>query len=255
MTLLVGAGTFAITFVAGLIGLWLHRFLPEEHRSGESKDTVRLVQALIASMATLVLGLLIASASTHYRSQAEGIMDLAADIIVLDIALAHSGPQSDAAREQLRSMVAAAVAAHVLQRHTDQSLETATFDAFQAAVSGLRPSNPGEASAQARALEMAGRLVQGRVLLLLHGTLNQVQWPFLGVLVSWLAMLFVAMGIFARTNTMTVVAIFAGALAVSGAIFLILELEHPRVGILRVSDAPLRFAQHHLGLWPGPAGR
>jgi hypothetical protein len=65
MTLLVGAGVFCLTLLAGLIGLALHHALPEDHRSGESKDSVRLVQALIASMATLVLGLLIASASTH----------------------------------------------------------------------------------------------------------------------------------------------------------------------------------------------
>lgn len=252
MTLLAGAGVFFLTFVASLIGLALHRALPEDHRGGESKDTVRLVQALIASMATLVLGLLIASASTHYRSQAEGVSELAADVIVLDIALAHSGPDADLARRELRGMVQAAVHDHVLQsRQPDRAIDTVRFDAFHDAVARLHPSNPGEAAAQSRALAVASRLVQARVLLMMHDATNDVQWPFLAVLVSWLAMLFLAMGVFAQWNRLIIVALFAGSLAVSGAIFLILELEHPRVGLLRVSDKPLRFALQQLGRWPG----
>ncbi len=252
MTLLVGGGVFVLTLVAGLIGLALHRALPEDHRSGESKDTVRLVQALIASMATLVLGLLIASASTHYRNQAEGVSELAADVLVLDIALAHAGPQADVARRELRGLVETAVRHHVLEtRQTVPAIETARFDAFHDAVVQMHPADAGQAASQARALDMAGRLVQARVLLMMHDATNEVQWPFLTVLVSWLAMLFLAMGVFARANRIIVVAFIAGALAVSGAIFLILELEHPRIGLLRVSDLPLRFALQQLGHWHG----
>ena len=73
MTVVVGIGVFVLTLLSGFGGLWLHRRLLDHHRSDESKDVVRLVQALIASMATLVLGLLIASASSHYRTQADGV--------------------------------------------------------------------------------------------------------------------------------------------------------------------------------------
>jgi hypothetical protein len=250
MTLLVGAAVFIVTFGAGLIGLALHHKLAETHRSSESKDTVRLVQALIASIATLVLSLLIASASTHYRTQADGLAELASDIIVLDIALAHSGADADPARRELRAMVEAALEHRVLS-HEESPIDTVRFDAFHNAIAALRPSNAAEHASQQRALDMAGRLVQGRVLLLMKAAINDVQWPFLGVLVSWLAMLFLAMGVFSRANRLIIVAIFAGAVTVGGAIFLILELEQPRVGLLRVSDRPLRFALHHLGQWPG----
>lgn len=248
MTLVLGIGVFLLTFMAGLIGLALHRTLPEDHRSSDSKDTVRLVQALIASMATLVLGLLIASASSHFQTQAEGVAELAADIIVLDVALAHAGPEAAEARTSLRGMVDLAISAHVLHRRSDMPvIDTARFDAFHDAVAHMHPANPTQAAAQLRALQMAERLVQQRALLMVRDVSGEVQWPFLGVLVSWLALLFVAMGLFARTNTIIIVAMFAGALAVGGAIFLIAELQHPRTGLLRVSDAPLRFALQHLG--------
>jgi hypothetical protein len=38
------------------------------------------------------------------------------------------------------------------------------------------------------------------------------------------------------------------ALCVSGAIFLILEMDHPLAGWIRVSDAPMRAAITHLGM-------
>lgn len=242
MTLLIGVGVFALCFVAGLIGLALHRLLPEPHRGTDTKDTVRLVQALIASMATLVLGLLIASASAHFRAQGEGVADLAADLMVLDTTLSHVGPSAQEARSNLRGMVQEAIASHVLAAgRTAPVVDQSRFDAFYGAVARLRVANAGEHAAQARALDMAHRLVQARAQLLVRDVTDDVQWPFLGVLISWLGLLFLAMGLFVRANATIIVALFAGALAVGGAIFLIIELEHARTGLLRVSDEPLRF--------------
>ncbi|MEO3470616.1 hypothetical protein AAFN86_02030 [Roseomonas sp. CAU 1739] len=247
MTLLIGFGVFVLCMGAGILGLALHGALPEPHRGTETKDTVRLVQALIASMATLVLGLLIASASAHFRSQAEGVTELAADLLVLDVALAHVGPSAREARGTLRDMVQEAVSAHVLELGRNAPVvDQARFDAFFGAVARLRPGDEGERAAQARALEMAHRLVQSRAQLMVRDVTDDVQWPFLGVLISWLALLFLAMGLFVRINATIVLAMVAGALAVGGAIFLIIELEHPRTGLLRVSDAPLRFALERL---------
>jgi hypothetical protein len=171
---------------------------------------------------------------------------------VLDIALAHAGPEAEVARHELRSIVELAVRDHLMRsRDPNRAIDAVRFDAFHDAVMQLHPVDAAQAAAQARALAMANRLVQARILLMMQDATNNVQWPFLTVLVSWLAMLFLAIGIFARANRMIAVALVAGALAVAGAIFLILELEHPRIGLLRVSDEPLRFALEQLGRWPG----
>jgi hypothetical protein len=248
MTVVVGITVFVVTLLSGLIGLGLHRALLDHHRSSESKDVVRLVQALIASMATLVLGLLIASASAHYRAQADGVTSLAADIMVLDGALAHAGPDAQPARVALRGMLSAAIASHVLEAGVESAvIDPARMDAFYSAIAGLQTSNAAQHAAQQQALAIAARLVQARALLMVRDVTDQVQWPFLAVLVSWLAMLFLAMGLFVRANSIICIALVAGALAVGGAIFLILELEQARSGVLRVSDEPLRFVLRQIG--------
>lgn len=73
------------------------------------------------------------------------------------------------------------------------------------------------------------------------------QWPFLAVLVSWRGMLFLLTGLFVRPNVVVVMTILGGAVAVAGAVFLILELDDTRCEVLRVSDLPLRFALERMG--------
>jgi len=243
MTLLIGAGVFVITFCSGLLGLALNRALPESHRSDQSKDVVRLVQAFIASIATLVLSLLIASANDHYQEQAEGATTLAADMIVLDGALAHAGPGAAAARDALRGMLRVAIESRLLESRTASGvIDPTQMDAFYNAVAALPVGNAAQHAAQLQALSLAGRLVQARATLLVRDAADRMQWPFLAVLVAWISVMFLAMGLFVRVNTMIVLALGVGGLAVSGAIFLILELEQPHSGLLHISDRPLRFA-------------
>ena len=73
------------------------------------------------------------------------------------------------------------------------------------------------------------------------------QWPFLALFVSWRGMLFLLAGLFVRPNVVVVMTILGGAVAVAGAVFLILELDDTRCGVLRVSDLPLRFALERMG--------
>jgi fluoride ion exporter CrcB/FEX len=56
---------FACVFGGALVGTFLRAVLPEHHLSTDSKDLVRLGMGLIATMAALVLGLVIASARVH----------------------------------------------------------------------------------------------------------------------------------------------------------------------------------------------
>jgi hypothetical protein len=66
-----------------------------------------------------------------------------------------------------------------------------------------------------------------------------ISLPVLMVLVGWISVLFLGFGIFARFNLTVCVALVLGALSVSAAIFLILELGRPYRGVLQISDAPL----------------
>jgi nitric oxide reductase large subunit len=60
------------------------------------------------------------------------------------------------------------------------------------------------------------------------------------VLIFWICMLFLGFGLFSSPNPTVTVALLVGSLSVACAIFLILELNAPLVGLVRISDAPLR---------------
>ena len=65
--------------------------------------------------------------------------------------------------------------------------------------------------------------------------------------VFWLCIIFASFGLFAPRNTTVIGTLFVCAMSVSGAIFLILELDQSFEGLLQVSSAPLRTALAQLG--------
>lgn len=64
---------------------------------------------LLATMAALVLSLLIASAKGTYDTQSSELTQLAANAALLDRVLAHYGPEAKEARDLLRRSVARAI--------------------------------------------------------------------------------------------------------------------------------------------------
>jgi hypothetical protein len=56
-----------------------------------------------------------------------------------------------------------------------------------------------------------------------------------------------SVGLFAPQNATVIVAVMLAAFSVAGAIFLILELDMPFDGVIRISPAPMRNALIHLG--------
>jgi fluoride ion exporter CrcB/FEX len=84
---------FVLTLGGILVGALLRRALPKHHLSKDSQDVVRLGVGLIATMAALVLGLLIAAARSSFETQSTQVTQITADIILLDNLLARYGPE------------------------------------------------------------------------------------------------------------------------------------------------------------------
>src|SRR5260370_1200838 len=87
--------------------MFAKRFLPEHHLSAESRDVVKLGIGLIATLAALVLGLLITSAKGTYDAQAGLINEISANYLLLDRGLARYGPETKESRDLLKVHVAA----------------------------------------------------------------------------------------------------------------------------------------------------
>ncbi len=99
---------------------------------------------------------------------------------------------------------------------------------------------------QSRAVQESESIGRSRLLMVAQLG-SSISWPFLTVLVFWICVLFLGFGLFARFNATVTVALLVGALSVAGAIFLILELNDPYRGLMRISDEPLRNAIAQLG--------
>jgi hypothetical protein len=57
----------------------------------------------------------------------------------------------------------------------------------------------------------------------------------------------VSWGLFAPVNAVAIIALLLSAVSVSGAIFLVLDLDQPFNGIIHISSEPMRNALSHLG--------
>ena len=99
----IGLIVLVCTFGGALLGMFLRTRLPEHHLNDASKDVVKLVTGLIATLAALVLGLLVASSKNSFDTVNEGFRRSSAKIILLDRALAQYGPEAKKPRDQLKA--------------------------------------------------------------------------------------------------------------------------------------------------------
>ncbi|OWV86369.1 hypothetical protein ATY79_29465 [Rhizobium sp. R693] len=67
------------------------------------------------------------------------------------------------------------------------------------------------------------------------------------ILVFWLAWLFATFGLQAPPNLTVVCIILVCAVSVAGAVFLIVDMAHPYIGVIHVSDEPLKSALASIG--------
>jgi Protein of unknown function (DUF4239) len=67
------------------------------------------------------------------------------------------------------------------------------------------------------------------------------------VLVFWLAVIFMSFSLFSPLTPINIAAMLLFAISASAALFLILELSQPFVGLMQISSTPLRNALAPLG--------
>jgi hypothetical protein len=250
----IGLITFGCSYGAAVVGLTLHSKVPERHLDGDSKDVMKLVLGLIATLSALVLGLLIASAQNLYSTQSGNVQKLAGNVAVLDHVLELYGPGANDTRELLRQAVAAVhdqiwTANRVQAANLDPRSTRYEADRFAKALQGLAPKSDAQRFLQAQALQLSGTIGETRSLMFGQAS-SSVPWPFLVVVIFWVTALFLGFGLFARFHATVAVALLVGSLSVAAAIFLILELSKPYAGLIQLSDEPLRDVLAQIGQTP-----
>jgi hypothetical protein len=248
-SLITGGIVFALVLASALAAMFVRYVLPASHMSGDSKEVVRLSIAVIATMEALVLSLLVASAKNSYDTRRDLLLHLSADIVLLDRELAHYGPETEDGRSVLQRSVAATVERFCPAEGDPRVATEATaypVEAIYETIEAFSPRNDDQRALRTQALALTREVGYRRALLL--GNLgSSIPLPFLVILVFWLCIIFASFGLFAPRNATVIVVFCVCALSVSGAIFLILELDRPIGGLLQISGAPLREALGHLG--------
>lgn len=246
----IALASAACIFSGALVGLFLQRLLPGHHLSKETQDVVKLSAGTVATLTAMVLGLLVSSAKNSFDTINNGIVQSSAKIILLDSDLARYGPETKAAREQLKRHVAGVMAMVWPAEKTGvpplTAFERTTgMELVLDKLSKLTPQSDAQRRSLGQAQQIVSELAQTRWFLI-EQEQNQLPLPLLIILVFWLSLLFASFGLFTPTNTTALMVLFLGACALSAAIYLVLELDRPLEGLIKVSDAPLRNALQHL---------
>jgi len=245
MSALTLSGIIFVSTLGGIfLGTLLRRALPRHHLDEHVKDVVRLGVGLVATIAALVLGLLIAAAKSSFDTQTGQVRQITANLILLDNILAQYGPEARPVREQIRSTVGPFADRLWREKEADASGPFETDDAAERVyldIQKLSPHDDLQRSLQSRAVQISNDLAQVRFLLFVESE-NLVPIPFLAVLAFWLVIIFASFSLFSPQNLTVFIFLVLFALSAACGIFLILELSRPFTGLMSISSVPLRNA-------------
>jgi hypothetical protein len=237
--------SFGCIFGGALAGTIVRSLLPERYFQDEAKDVLRLGLGLITTLSALVLGLLISTAKSSYDAKRSQVTQIATDVILVDRSLGLYGSETNSARRALREQVAALVDQIRSLGASSSKLQPLSSQAdlsdFYQMVRRLSPRDDGQRALKAEVLRISLEVGQIRASALARES-SSIPIPFLVILVFWLTALFVGFGLFASRNLILVAALCICALTVSTAIFLVLDMDQPLTGFMKLSSEPLRNA-------------
>ena len=240
-------------FAGGVAGLNLHRVVPRSHLAKETLDTIRLGTAMLSVLASLVLGLLIATVKTSYDSTNAAVRQYATDLLVLDETLHDYGNEALPARRLLRDYTTRLLDDVWTRRGVPALVEHANaarmMEQARDAIRALNPANNDQRWLADQALQISTTVLRQRWLLIEQSG-RSVHPAVIVILVLWIIAIFASFGLAAPRNATVYAAFFICSLAIGSAIFLILQLDTPFEGLMRISDQPVRIAVAHM-LLPG----
>ena len=234
--LIIGLIVFAVILAGAFAGWVLRHRLPEHQLCDETKSTVTISMAVVATFSALVLGLLISNANTSFSALGGEVTTLSAQILRLDQLLRRYGPDAGLARETLRQYAELKTADLFPDNPADVRLsDPETYhllQQFEDSILALKPATARDKWWLDQAMTLAGKIGDTRWLL--------TQQVGQGTPI-WLTLLFASF-LFAPRNLTSAVTLTLCAVAVAGAIGMILELEQGFGGLVHISPQPMREA-------------
>lgn len=244
--LIVGIWTFSCSFGGALFGMLIGKLLPEPDVWERSREIIRVATAVVSTLAAVVVGLMLSSAQSSFAAKDNELKAAATQIILLDRTMAEYGAETREARALLKETVRGGIEAVWNDTRSDvvnpDVVKTSSGAVpVQRLLLGLNPKTEAQRWLRSSALEAIGNIEKGRWFIL-HQTNGSIQWPFLAILVFWFAIIFLSFGLYAPPNATVLLVLFACALSVASALYLIVQLDHPYRGFIQIPREPLQLA-------------
>lgn len=249
--LMFAAFVFVATFIAAVAGFQCQRLLPANYTDDVTEGNVRGVLGMLSMLTAVLLGFVTAEAKNAFDGASKIVADTAVRMLSIDRVLAGFGEQATEVRRQLKETTEEWIE---IIESADGDVNSdlrvvqrgAELEGLVDSVQALKPASADQAKEQGRAVELAVGILHDRWLL---KTERAASTPtvFLLVVLAWLALEFFVFGVFAKRNRIVVAATFVGAVTVASVFFVVLDLEGPMTGPMRVSTTSLKRAVAMMG--------
>ena len=233
---------FVCLLGASLGALMFHGRLPAHHRHDDTQNVVRLIANIFVVMTSLVLGLMINSAKSRFDAVNRDVHTFATNLIVLDRLLLLYGPEANETRHRLVMYVERASAGPWTSRDpvlvsdkTSERLLAGLGDSLRA----LQPADTLRLSLWNDAREQYRKAVELRWALVEQAE-GSIPWSLLGMVVAWLALIFASFGYRAPRNAVVLAGFVLASALISGALYLIVDMDSPFDGPIQISSGPLQ---------------
>jgi len=241
-SLIIAVLVFAVVSTGAFAGVMVRRRVSEQHLTDQTRSLVSVSMAMVATIAALVLGLLISNANRSFSNVQGQVISLSSEILRLDQLLRRYGPETKLARETLREY-AEKKRADLFPKNpvTVNLANQSTYELLQNVedlILAIKPANARDEWWRSQAMILASRIGETRFLLA-QETMQGTPKAVLLLLMFWLTLLFASFTLFAPSNIISTATLTLCALAVAGAIGMILELEYAFGGLVHVSSQPM----------------
>lgn len=228
-------------FLAVWFGSYTRRHLPESHLSPDTKDTVKIAMGLVATMSALLLGLLVSSTQDSYKTVQTQVVTLGAKISFMDRLLSLYGPEAATLQASVRQLTKATVQQMWNSLGQPSAINQEAGNSLYVALLELKPQSELQQNLKTQGIATFLEVGQLRTVMQVQSQ-KTMTWPLLIAVVFWLIVIFFSFSLFAPDNKTASFSLMVSALSVAVAIFLIMELNQPFHGLIRISPALLEKA-------------
>lgn len=232
-----GVGLTVVAFIVicagAFAGFSLKRCLPRHHLDALTQEAVKLATGIVATLAALVLGLLIASAKQTYDARVAQVHTFVINLTLLDRAMREYEPPLTEERHAVAKF-ARDMRTRLWGPHRDPHADVLSeFDAVRNAFRDLDPKTPHNKSLHDRYMGLSATLILAADELL-ESDDAAISGTIVVIVDAWLAVIFMGFALFAPFNRVSATAMVISAAAVAMALFLIIEMNSPFRGYVTV---------------------